>query len=55
MSLSSHLEELQKKHHALDTMVEDAQKSPGYDDLQLTRLKKEKLRLKEEIERLTHA
>jgi hypothetical protein len=54
MSLSSHLEELQKKHHALSSKVEEAQRSPGVDDLQITKLKKEKLRIKEEIERLNH-
>ncbi len=55
MTLSSHLQELRKKHQNLSRQVEDAQKSPGIDDLQITALKKEKLKLKEEIERLTHA
>ncbi len=55
MSLSSHIEELQKKHHALDAKVEEALRTPGFDDLQITKLKKEKLKLKEEISRLTHA
>ena len=55
MSLSSHLEELQKRHHDLDIQVEDAQRALGVDDLQITRLKKEKLKLKEQIARLTHA
>jgi len=54
MSLSSHLEELRKKHHALNQQVEEAQRHPGIDDLQITRLKKERLKIKEEIERLTH-
>ena len=54
MSVSSHLEELQKRHHALSQQVEEAQRQPGFDDLQITRLKKEKLKIKEEIERLTH-
>lgn len=55
MSLSSHLEELQKRHHMLDEKVAEAQRSPGFDDLQITQMKKEKLKIKEEIERLTHA
>ena len=55
MSLSSHLQELRKKHEHLSKKVEDAQKRPGSDDLQVTALKKEKLKIKEEIERLTHA
>ena len=54
MSLSSHLQELRKKHQDLEQEVEAAQRSPAFDDLQLTALKKEKLKLKEEIERLSH-
>ena len=52
MSLTSHLQELRKKHEQLSDKVEAAQRSPGVDDLQVTQLKKEKLRLKEEITRL---
>lgn len=55
MSLSSHLEELRKKHHDLETKVAEAQRSPGVDDLLITKLKKEKLRIKEEIARLAPA
>ncbi len=55
MSLSSHLQELQNKHQTLTEQVEAAQRSPSTDDLQITQLKKEKLRLKEEISRLSHA
>jgi hypothetical protein len=54
MSLSSHLQELHKKHQNLSEEVEKAQRSPAFDDLHLTALKKQKLKLKEEIERLSH-
>jgi hypothetical protein len=54
MSLSSHLEELRKKHDSLSQEVEQAQRSPAFDDIQVTTLKKQKLKLKEEIERLSH-
>ena len=53
MSLTSHLTELRKKHQHLSVEVEDAQRRPAFDDLQLVQMKKEKLRLKEEIERLS--
>lgn len=53
MSLNAHLTELKKKHHSLSTQVEAAQRSPGVDDLQVVDLKKQKLKLKEEIERLS--
>ena len=53
MSLSSHLQELKKKHASLSAAVEEAQRSPGVDDLHVAELKKQKLRLKEEITRLS--
>ena len=55
MTLSSHLEELRKKHRTLSDQVEEAQKSLGTSDFEITELKKQKLRLKEEIERLESA
>ncbi|SER67968.1 hypothetical protein SAMN04490244_102136 [Tranquillimonas rosea] len=53
MSLGSHLNELRKKHQTLSDRVEAAQRSPSADELQITELKKQKLRLKEEISRLS--
>jgi hypothetical protein len=53
MSLSSHLQELKRKHQSLSTKVEEAQRAPGIDDLHIADLKKQKLRIKEEITRLS--
>ncbi len=53
MSLSSHLQELRKKHQSLEDQVEEALKSPAIDDLMITSLKKQKLKIKEEIARLS--
>ncbi|WP_296417082.1 YdcH family protein [Pseudooctadecabacter sp.] len=53
MSLTSHLQELKKKHESLSNAVEVAQRSPGVDDLEISRLKKQKLHIKEEITRLS--
>ena len=53
MSLHSHLEELRKKHRALSDAVEVAQRSPAVDGLEVARMKKQRLHLKEEISRLT--
>lgn len=53
MSLTSHIEELKKKHQSLSEAVETAQRSPGTDDLRIADLKKQKLRIKEEIARLS--
>ena len=55
MSMSSHLQELRKKHENLSNEVEVAQRSPAFDEIQLTALKKQKLKIKEEIERLSLA
>lgn len=52
MSLSSHVEQLKKKHQDLSEKVEEAQRAPGTSDLEIADLKKQKLRIKEEIERL---
>lgn len=54
MSVASHVEELRKKHQMLSDAVEKAQKRPGSDDLEIVEMKREKLRLKEEISRLSH-
>lgn len=53
MSLTSHLAELRRKHATLKAEVEEAQRSPGIDSYHVTELKKRKLRIKEEIERLS--
>ena len=53
MSLSSHLEQLKKKHQHLSEHVESMQRSPASDDIELAKLKKQKLMLKEEITRLS--
>lgn len=52
MSLSSHLQELKKKHADLEAAVELEQRTPAGDDLKVAEMKREKLRLKEEITRL---
>lgn len=53
MSVASHLQELRRKHENLSSIVEQAERSPGTDHLKVAELKKQKLKLKEEIARLT--
>ena len=53
MSVSAHLEELKRKHEALSEQVEQEQRAPGSSDLDVAELKKQTLRLKEEITRLS--
>jgi len=52
MSLQAHIGELEAKHHALKAEIELEQASPSADDLHIHELKREKLRLKDEIARL---
>lgn len=54
MSVTAHVEQLKKKHEALSQQVEEAQRAPGTDDLAVSAMKKQKLRLKEEINRLSN-
>jgi hypothetical protein len=53
MAFDAHLEALKRKHTAMSDAVEQAQRAPGIDDLHVASMKKEKLRLKEEITRLS--
>ena len=52
MSLGSHITELRKKHQALSVEVEKAIRRPGFDDLHISELKKQKLRITEQLSRL---
>ncbi len=52
MSLQSHIEALKERHANLDTRITEEDHRPRPDDGELFRLKLEKLRLKEEMERL---
>ena len=53
MSILSHIQILKQKHEKLSSEVEEAYKSPASDELYISKLKKQKLRLKEEISRLS--
>ena len=52
MSLAAHLAELSEKHKLLERRIEQEMSRPGSTDHEITRLKLEKLRLKEEITKL---
>jgi len=52
MSLAGHLQELSEKHRTLELKIQEEMARPGADDLQLNQMKKEKLRIKEELAKL---
>lgn len=52
MSLASHLAELERKHGDIEREIDEAMASPSYDDLEIVKLKRRKLALKDQIEKL---
>ena len=52
MSLQARIESLTSRHASLETKIFDEDHRPRPDDAALSRLKVEKLRIKEEMERL---
>lgn len=52
MTTKSHLEELERRHKALEDEITQALAHSSTDDLTITELKRRKLLLKDEIERL---
>ena len=54
MSLEEHVEALRSKHQALDSQLHSESKRPFPDSATIIRLKREKLRIKDEIVRLNH-
>ena len=54
MPIQSHLAELERKHQALEDEIHEALAHPSTDDLTIAELKRRKLQVKDEIERLRH-
>ena len=52
MSLQSHLVELERRHQALENEIRTEQVHPSASDLKIRELKRKKLHLKQEIEKL---
>ena len=51
MSMASHVESLRRKHRKLESEIEETERHPSADHVQIAALKREKLRVKDEIER----
>jgi hypothetical protein len=52
MSLASHLEELQRRHGEIERELDEAMGHPSADDLEIAAMKRRKLAIKDEIEKL---
>ncbi|HYD31398.1 MAG TPA: DUF465 domain-containing protein [Azospirillaceae bacterium] len=55
MAVEDRIESLRRKHHDLDEALHKEYARPYPDDNTLSKIKREKLRLKEEMDRLAHA
>ena len=52
MALEGHIEELSAKHRKLEEQIGAELTHPDWDETRVARLKREKLRIKDELERL---
>ncbi|MEY4256042.1 MAG: hypothetical protein RLZZ141_1269 [Pseudomonadota bacterium] len=55
MAIEAHIRELGSRHENLDRAIRDELQRPASDELRLRQLKRQKLRLKEQIESLRQA
>jgi len=52
MTLVSHLDQLKQKHHNLEQQLENARKHPSISDQEIAEIKRQKLQLKDKIDKI---
>ena len=52
MAIEARIRELDARHQSLESLIEEEMSHPSSDDLRVRELKRQKLRLKEEVEAL---
>jgi len=52
MAIDARIRELGLRHRSLDRAIEDETKHPAFDDTKLRQMKRQKLKLKEQMETL---
>ena len=55
MNQEAHVAALTQKHAALEEVIAEENQRPNPDSLKLTELKRQKLRLKDELQQLVHS
>lgn len=55
MSVAEHVESLKAKHADLEHLIEEEEGRPYPDQTTITQLKRQKLRIKDEIAQLSHS
>ena len=52
MALQGHINHLSNQHRKIQDIIENEMSNPDWDEIQVAALKKQKLRIKDELERL---
>ena len=52
MAIEARIRELDARHHSLEQLIDEEMSHPSSDDLRVRELKRQKLKLKEEMEAL---
>lgn len=52
MAIKAHMETLNRRHQELEAAIASETKSPAYDDLRVVELKRQKLKIKDQLEEL---
>ena len=55
MALEGHIEHLSNQHRRIQDIIESEMNNPDWDEMRVAALKKQKLRIKDELERLRSA
>ena len=52
MAIKAHMETLNERHQRLEAAITDETKHPAHDELRIVELKRQKLRIKDQLEEL---
>ncbi len=55
MALQGHINHLSNQHKKIENIIESEMSNPDWDEIRVAALKKQKLRIKDELERLRAA
>jgi hypothetical protein len=55
MALQGHINHLSNQHRKIEDIIENEMANPDWDEMRVVALKKQKLRIKDELERLRNA
>ena len=54
MAIKAHMETLNQRHQELEAAIANELKHPAFDELRVVEMKREKLRIKDQMEELRH-